>query len=64
MTEAEFTTLVKSMRAAQRKYFATRSGDDLEESKRLEREVDAAVKDRETKQRGFHWENHSEANRD
>ena len=44
MADAEFVRLVKDMRAAQRRYFRERTPQALEESKRLEREVDAAVK--------------------
>jgi hypothetical protein len=45
VSDLDFARLVASMRAAQRKYFRTRSYDDLDESKRLEREVDAALKE-------------------
>jgi len=44
MAHADFVALVKAMRDAQRRYFRERSPAALEESKRLEREVDAAVK--------------------
>lgn len=43
VTDPEFVDLVARMRDAQRRYFKTRSPDVLQESKRLEREVDAAV---------------------
>ena len=43
----EFVTLVAAMRTAQKAYFAGRSPVDLAESKRLERLVDAAVRDRQ-----------------
>lgn len=45
MTAREFAELVKRMREAQRTYFRTRAASVLEESKRLEREVDAVVSD-------------------
>lgn len=50
MTNAEFIILVARMRAKQKEYFATRhsgrqSSEVLLESKKLEREVDAAIKD-------------------
>ena len=41
----EFCELVKQMREAQKRYFRTRDANDLNESKRLEREVDKAIKD-------------------
>lgn len=44
MSHAEFVKLVKDMRAAQKRYFRDRTPAALEESKALEREVDAAVK--------------------
>lgn len=43
MTPADFVDLVARMRDAQRRYFRTRARGDLEESKRLEREVDGAI---------------------
>ena len=43
MDSNELATLVRAMRASQRRYFRHRTHDDLEESKRLEREVDRAV---------------------
>ena len=43
MNAKEFFDLVNSMRKAQREYFATRSSDALELSKRLEREVDKEI---------------------
>lgn len=44
MKAQEFTDLVARMRAAQKAYFRTRSYSDLDESKRLEREVDNALR--------------------
>ena len=38
-----FAQLVKSMRAAQKRYFRTRTIGDLELAKELEHEVDVAV---------------------
>lgn len=43
MTDADFRDLVRQMRAAQRAYFKTRDRAALDESIRLEREVDAAL---------------------
>ena len=43
MSPKEFFDLVSSMRKAQREYFAVRSGDALERSKRLEKEVDREI---------------------
>jgi hypothetical protein len=40
----EFVELVAAMRAAQKEYFRTRTPSSLAEAKRLEREVDAALK--------------------
>lgn len=45
MTTVELARLVNAMRTAQRKYFRTRGQGDLEESKRLERQVDDAIRD-------------------
>lgn len=45
MTAQQFIDLVCRMRSAQKQYFRTRSYDDLEESKKLEREVDQALRD-------------------
>jgi hypothetical protein len=46
MTELrEFVALVESMRAAQKTYFRKRNPETLEESKRLEKRVDAAIKE-------------------
>ena len=42
MTEREFARLVLRMRMAQKAYFRARKQIDLEDSKRLEREVDVA----------------------
>ena len=39
-----FTRLVRAMRDAQTAYFRTRTGDALKEAKRLEAEVDRALK--------------------
>lgn len=44
MSHAEFVDLVSRMRDAQRRYFRTRDRADLDESKRLEREVDSECK--------------------
>ncbi len=44
MTLLELASLVADMRNAQREYFRTRSGDSLEHSKKLERQVDDAVR--------------------
>ena len=38
-------SLVCQMRAAQREYFRTRSADALEDSRRLEKAVDAALQE-------------------
>ena len=43
-----FEQLVREMRAAQKKYFKTRDRGVLEESKRLEREVDKYLDQRQT----------------
>ena len=43
MTPAEFRDLARRMRAAQREYFRTRDRVVLDESKRLEREMDAEL---------------------
>ena len=43
MTATELAKLVAAMRAAQKKYFRTRASGDLEESKRLEKQLDQAV---------------------
>lgn len=40
----EFVRLVGEMRSAQRSYFKTRSTADLDRSKRLEKQVDEAVR--------------------
>ena len=44
MTPKEFYKLVVRMRKAQKNYFATRTKTALDESKALEREVDAEIK--------------------
>lgn len=41
----EFFKLVKEMRAAQREYFAHRSVKNLDQSKTLERAVDAKIRE-------------------
>lgn len=43
MKPREFYELVKAVRAAQKEYFATRSREALEESKNLERQLDAEI---------------------
>lgn len=43
LTLRELALLAKQTREAQRRYFSTRAQGDLEESKRLERTLDAAV---------------------
>jgi hypothetical protein len=45
MTAKELARLVYNMRRAQKQYFKTRGSDALEESKRLEKEVDSKVKE-------------------
>lgn len=45
MSHDEFKQLVARMRQAQKDYFRIRSGDALLLSKKLEREVDAALQD-------------------
>ncbi|MBQ9206873.1 MAG: hypothetical protein IJ158_09190 [Treponema sp.] len=47
MTVGQFADLVKCMRAAQVKYFKTRAPSDLAVCKSLEKQVDAALADRE-----------------
>ena len=44
MTARELAELVQQMRDEQRAYFKTRATDHLEESKRLEKQVDVAVR--------------------
>ena len=44
MTQNEFIDLVCKMRAAQKAYFRTRSYEDLDRSKKLEREIDQALR--------------------
>jgi len=49
-TLMQLAELVQKMRSAQKAYFKTRSAESLEESKRLEREVDlevAMIKDKQ-----------------
>jgi len=43
MTPDDFRELVRRMRAAQKRYFASRDRAVLAEAQRLEREVDAAL---------------------
>ena len=45
MSPQQFIDLVCRMRTAQKQYFRTRSYADLDESKKLEREVDQALRD-------------------
>lgn len=45
MSPKEFIDLVCRMRTAQKAYFRTRSLADLDESKKLEREVNQALRD-------------------
>lgn len=45
MTHQQFIDLVCRMRSAQKQYFRTRTFADLEESKKLEREVDKALQE-------------------
>ena len=45
--ELDFESIVRQMRAAQKKYFRTRDRGVLEESKRLEREVDKYLEERQ-----------------
>lgn len=42
--ERLFLELVTNMRSAQKRYFQTRDRDDLNESKRLERQVDDHIR--------------------
>jgi len=46
MTAEQFRDLVRHMRDAQKKYFATRDPMVLSHSKELERRVDAELRDR------------------
>lgn len=50
MNYQEFTELVRSMRQAQRQYFKTRNPEILEQSKKLEKAVDAEIKAQLNKQ--------------
>ena len=43
-TVGEFVALISKMREAQRQYFRTRSGHDLNVSKDLEKKVDDEIK--------------------
>ena len=45
MSTQQFVDLVCRMRSAQRQYFRTHSYTDLDESKKLEREVDQALRE-------------------
>ncbi len=45
MEQKEFMALVQQMRHAQKEYFRTRSPSVLEESKRLEKRVDEALRE-------------------
>ena len=45
MTTTELARQVAEMRAAQKKYFRTRGQGDLNESKRLEKQLDQTVTD-------------------
>jgi hypothetical protein len=45
MTELELLQLAIKVRTAQKKYFKSRDFHDLDESKKLEREFDAATAD-------------------
>lgn len=45
MSPKQFIDLVCRMRTAQKAYFRTRSYGDLDESKKLEQEVDKALRD-------------------
>jgi len=47
MKDEEFYDLVSRMRSAQKEYFRTRDANVLNESKRLEKEVDNAIKEHE-----------------
>ena len=40
----DFFSKVKGMREAQKAYFRTRDGNNLEKSKRLEKEVDSEIR--------------------
>lgn len=46
----QFQNLVEQMRHEQKEYFRTRSAQSLEESKRLEKEVDKALRELADKQ--------------
>lgn len=50
MTYDKFVELVKKMRKAQRDYFATRDRCILDDSKRLERQVDKVIVNNEVGQ--------------
>jgi hypothetical protein len=50
VTLEEFAKLVAEMRSAQKEYFRTRSTSSLETSKRLEKQVDQALKETAGKQ--------------
>ena len=48
MTSAEFNSLVREMRKAQKEYFRTRSKESLMKSKTLEKQVDDALSGQRT----------------
>jgi hypothetical protein len=43
MTHEEFVNLTEKMRLAQKSYFRTKSAQALDQSKRLEKQVDEAI---------------------
>lgn len=45
MSPQQFIDLVCKMRTAQKQYFRTRSYADLDESKKLEKQIDQALRD-------------------
>lgn len=47
MTEKEIIRLAKKMRDAQKLYFTTRSRQDLQDAKALEKSLDLAIEDYE-----------------
>lgn len=55
MNDDAFRQLVAEMRHAQKEYFRTRSSSALEQSKRLERQVDEALREDRSGQRSL-WE--------
>ena len=52
MSEDEFYALVAEMRAKQNEYFRTRDANVLNECRKLERQVDRAIADREERKKG------------